>query len=100
MVMVTVIMQLDEKDIKINENEYIFSGRNEIDLINEEYDLDIPESTEYHTLSGLIVTTQEDIPEQGEIISLKNYKFTILEVSNTKIEKIQVNRVPVNPIKS
>jgi CBS domain containing-hemolysin-like protein len=91
---------LDEKDLKINENEYIFSGRNEIDLINEEYDLDIPESSEYHTLSGLIVTTQEDIPKQGEIITLENYKFTILEVSNTKIEKIRVSRIPINSLKS
>ncbi len=83
----------NETDICINDKEYIFSGRSEIDLINEEYNLDIPESTEYHTLSGLVVTLKEDIPEKGEFITLDNYKFIVLEVSNTKIEKIKVMRL-------
>lgn len=83
----------NETDIRINDKEYIFSGRSEIDLINEEYELDIPESSEYHTLSGLVVTVKEDIPEKGEFITLDNYKFIVLEVSNTKIEKIKVMRL-------
>lgn len=83
----------NETDIRINDKEYIFSGRSEIDLINEEYNLDIPESTEYHTLSGLVVTLKEDIPEKGEFITLDNYKFIVLEVSKTKIEKIKVMRL-------
>lgn len=85
---------LDETNIKISEHEFIFSGRNEIDLINEEYELDIPESDDYHTLSGLMVTIKEDIPEQGEKVILKNYEFIAEEVSNTKIEKIRVIRLP------
>lgn len=83
----------NQDDVRINDNEYIFSGRSEIDIINEEYDLNIPESTEYHTLSGLVVTVKEDIPEKGEFITLEDYKFIVLEVSNTKIEKIKVIRL-------
>lgn len=85
---------LDDSDVKVNNNEFIFSGRNEIDLINEEYDLNIPESEDYHTLSGMIVTIQEYIPGQGEEIELSNYKFIVEEVSNTKIEKVRVIRHP------
>lgn len=81
---------VEEPDIVINQNEFIFVGRHEIDSINEEYDLDIPESDEYQTLSGLIITKLEDIPQKDEVIHLDNYKFIILEVSNTKIEKIKV----------
>ncbi len=85
---------MDDSDVRINDHEFIFSGRNEIDLINEEYNLDIPESSEYHTLSGLIVTIKEEIPEQGDVISLNNYRLIVLEASNTKIEKVRVVRLP------
>ncbi|MFT5645668.1 MAG: putative hemolysin, partial [Aureispira sp.] len=46
------------------------------------------------TLSGLIVFAKEDIPEQGEKVILKNYEFVAEEVSNTKIEKVRVIRLP------
>jgi CBS domain containing-hemolysin-like protein len=89
----------DEHDQEVNElqvsdHEFIFSGRSEIDTVNEEYELDIPESDEYHTLSGLIVFAKQDIPEQGEKVILKNYQFVAEEVSNTKIEKVRVIRLP------
>lgn len=83
----------EDPDLQISENEFIFSGRNEIDTVNEEYELDIPESDEYHTLSGLIVFAKEYIPEQGEKVILKNYEFIAEEVSNTKIEKVRVIRL-------
>lgn len=85
---------MDDPDLMISENEFVFSGRSEIDTVNEEYELDIPESDEYHTLSGLIVSEKEDIPEQGERVILKNYQFIAEEVSNTKIEKVRVIRLP------
>lgn len=79
--------------VKLDENEYLFSGRYEIDSLNEDYQLDIPKSDEYHTLSGLIVHIQENIPEQGEKIIMDNFEFIIEEVSNTKIEKVRVIRL-------
>jgi len=84
----------DDPDLQISDHEFVFSGRSEIDTVNEEYELDIPESDEYHTLSGLIVFAKEDIPEQGEKVILKNYEFVAEEVSNTKIEKVRVIRLP------
>ncbi|MFT5647618.1 MAG: putative hemolysin, partial [Aureispira sp.] len=80
----------DNPELQISANEFVFSGRSEIDTVNEEYELDIPESDQYHTLSGLIVFAKEDIPEQGEKVILKNYEFVAEEVSNTKIEKVRV----------
>jgi len=83
-----------EAALKLSEDEYIFSGREEIDNINQNFDFDIPESEEYHTLSGLIVTNNEDIPEQGEKIRLSNYTFVVEEVSSTRIETVRVIRHP------
>lgn len=84
----------DEKDIKISNHEFILSARNEIDNLNEEYGLDIPTSDDYHTLSGFLVTIQEDIPLQGETIAYGDYQFIVEEVSDTKIEKVRVIKFP------
>jgi len=76
---------------QINEREFIFSGRVEVDQINESYEIiNIPEG-EYHTLSGYIVMTSGKIPEQeGDIIEQDGYEFTIEKLSDTKIETIRV----------
>lgn len=72
------------------ESVYTFSGRQEIEYINNEYNLDLPESDEYETLAGLIVTVHEDFPSEGEVIEIDDFHFEILECSNSKIEKIKI----------
>jgi len=80
-------------EIKISDHEFIFSGRLEIDYLNEKYEmLQFPEG-EYHTLSGYLVTTTETIPEQGVIIELEGYQFILELVSDTKIETIRVVKI-------
>lgn len=81
---------LDEGDLRVNDHEFVFSGRSEIDTINEEYELDIPESENYHTLSGLIVFSKEYIPELEEVVILGHYKFIVEEVSSTRVEQVRV----------
>ncbi len=73
-----------------NESVFIFSGRQEIAYINSEYGLELPESDEYETLAGLIVTIDENIPNEGDIIEIEEFHFEILECSNSKIEKIKL----------
>ncbi len=74
----------------ISPNEYVFSGRLELDYLNDKYDnLNLPDD-EYNTLSGYIVMTHGSIPEEGEEILLDKYKFIILSKSETKIEEVRV----------
>lgn len=77
---------------QLSKNEFILSGRLEIDRINEEYDLDLPEG-DYDTLSGFIIDYHETIPEKNEIIEIGKYSFKIIDVSETKIEtvKLEIN---------
>src|SRR5690606_21227563 len=82
--------QEDYVEVKISDNEFLFSGRLEIDYLNEKFGLFIPDDGEYHTLSGYLVSTAGDIPEQGEEIGSEDYKFIIELVSNTKIETVRV----------
>ena len=80
--------QVDEDHRQISEYEYEFSGRTEIDFINEKYRLEIPEKEEYETIGGLIIHYKETIPNKGDLISIGDYKILIKEVSDTRIEWI------------
>lgn len=75
---------------KIDENNYRFSARLEVDHINELYKLDLPESENYETLGGLIVHQAEEIPEENDEVIIDHFKFTILEVSSTKIDLVSL----------
>ena len=80
----------DNQDLlerKMNKDEYLLSGRLEIDYINDKYHLDLPVSDEYETLSGMIIFHFERIPAINESIKIANFSFNITEVSETRIEK-------------
>lgn len=77
---------------KIGENEYEFSGRVEIEHINEKFDLDIKESESYHTIAGYILDNLESLPLQGDVFELGELKFTILNMSAARIELIKVEK--------
>ncbi|AFL80169.1 CBS domain-containing protein [Aequorivita sublithincola DSM 14238] len=78
---------------ELGENHYKFSARLEVDYLNENYKFDLEESENYETLGGLIVNHTEEIPEKGETVEIDDFIFTILEVSNTKIELVELKVV-------
>ncbi len=82
-------IELTEK--KINEKEFIFSGRLEIDYLNERYRLKLPEKDDYETLAGLILYYHESIPKLNHHIIIENLELKILKVSETKIELVQLS---------
>ncbi len=82
--------QGENVELKLNEHEYLLSGRLEIDYLNEKYeDINIPEG-EYTTLSGYLIMTSENIPKTSEVITIGNYKFILVQVSETKIDTIRL----------
>lgn len=88
----------DEHDVveyreeQIDDNTYLFSARLEVDYLNEQYKLNLPESEEYETLGGLIMNQTEAIPEKGFKIDIDTFVLDIVEVSNTKIELVKIHR--------
>ncbi len=87
----------DEHDItelideKLDDDNYKLSARLEIDYLNESYKFNLPEDDNYETLGGLIVNHTEMIPEKNDEVLIDNFKITILEVSNTKIDLVHLN---------
>jgi CBS domain containing-hemolysin-like protein len=85
----------DEHDVEefvekqIAEKEYIFSGRLELDYLNEKYGFDFPED-ESETLSGYIINHHEKIPRLKERIIIDDYEFDVLNVTETRIEMVKM----------
>lgn len=75
---------------QISANEYIFSGRIELDYITEKYGLEFPDSDDTETLSGFIIQNRDEIPRQKETVITGNYQFDILNVSGTRIETVKM----------
>ncbi len=74
---------------RISENEYIFSGRLELDYLSEKYNLEFPDD-DSETLSGYIINHHETIPQQKERIIIDDYEFDVLNVSDTRIEMVKL----------
>lgn len=81
---------IDLIEEKLGEDIYKFSARLEVDYINETFKINLPESENYETLGGLIVDHKEEIPQQNEVVLIDRFQFTILEVSNTKIDLVEL----------
>jgi CBS domain containing-hemolysin-like protein len=84
--------EYDEQEFlekKLSANEYIFSGRLELDYLYEKYGIDFAvDSAE--TLSGYLIHKHEAIPKVREVIHLSHFDAEILLVSDTRIEKVKL----------
>ena len=85
----------DEYDVEefvekqLADDEFILSGRLELDYLKEKYKLEFPEN-ESETLSGYIINKHESIPKQKETIIIDDYRFDILNVSETRIDTVKL----------
>ncbi len=73
---------------------YEFSGRTEIEYINEKYHLDLPEDDEYQTLAGYILCKTGQIPAKGAVVELDAFRLEVIEKSANRLELI---RLSINP---
>ncbi|HAW51155.1 MAG TPA: hemolysin [Flavobacteriales bacterium] len=89
----------DEHDLedlvekKLDTNRYEFSARLEIDYINETYGLSIPESDDYETLAGFILSHTESIPRVRETVKIGSLRIQILKVSENRIEQVLISLI-------
>jgi len=88
---------IDEHDLdenievkQIDESTFLLSGRSYVEDVNKRYGLELPESAEYETISGLLLNYLEDIPEKDAKIDLEGYHFTITKVNETTIQEAKL----------
>lgn len=80
------------EEIIISENEYLFSGRLEIEELNEKYQLNLPVSEDYETLAGLIMYLTGEIPEQDKVIRHAAFEFILEKISSNRIEIVRIRK--------
>jgi len=86
----------DEHDVNeltekiAGDNEYIFSGRLEIDYLNEKYQLNLPEKDDYETLAGMILFYYGSIPRNNDVIRIGKTVIKILRATTTKLELVNL----------
>lgn len=78
---------------QLSENEYIFSARLEIDYLNQTYKLDIPESEDYETLAGFILSSHESIPSLEEEIFIEPFRIKILKATGNKLVEVHLSLI-------
>lgn len=89
----------DEHDIrklvarKLPDGGYEFSGRIEVSALNEDFGLDIKESEEYHTLSGYILESLQELPSQGDTFEIGDLRFTIEKMATARIELVRIEKI-------
>ena len=87
---------VDEHDIeeimdkKLVGNKYQLFARLDVEQVNKKYELNLPESDHYETIAGLILCQMEEIPKQGDVITLEEFQFTIIKVNDTSIQEVEL----------
>ena len=82
---------IDEADSQqIDGKTFVFPARSYVEDINRKYNLSLPESDNYETISGLLLDYLEKIPENGDVIEFQDYHFTIINVNKTTIQKVEL----------
>ncbi len=90
----------DEFDVEelieqqLEKGEFLFSGRLEIDYLNQKYDLKLKESDDYETLAGYIIHHYESIPSVQDKILIDGFHFTIVQATDTRIEQVLLRLNP------
>ena len=86
----------DMVEKRISEREFVFSCRLEVEYLNEKYGIDIPESDEYDTLAGYIISRYEELPAAGTIMEFDGLRIKILSTTRSRIELARVERIGKN----
>jgi CBS domain containing-hemolysin-like protein len=75
---------------KVNTNEYVFSGRLEIDYLNDKYNLMLPEEDDYETLAGMILFYYGSIPKNNDVIRIRHFSVKVLRATNTRLDLVNL----------
>lgn len=85
------VQELVEREVE--DGEWEFSARLEVDYLNEKYNLGIPESEEYDTLAGYLIAEYGGIPHEGDEIRAGGYLMRILQREQSRLDLVKVKRI-------
>lgn len=80
----------ETKEVQLDDHTFLFSGRLEIDYLNDRFGLNLPEGDDYTTLAGFVLSLAGTIPGEGEQFAYDSYVFTVRKVHNGRLEEIEL----------
>jgi len=85
---------------QIGEDIYVANGRIDIDDLNRDLDIHLPDEEESYTLAGVIYSQLQRVPDVGDTVGLDNVRLEVLEVTDNRIEQVQVVILKATPEES
>ena len=79
--------------IQLGDGTYLVDASISIRDLKEDYNIEIPESTEYETMSGFLLTTLQKIPKVGDVVEIEDKKITISEMVGQRIAKVKLEKL-------
>ncbi len=85
---------VEEEIKKLSQRSYLVSGKTSISEVSEKLEIDLnPKNEEFETIGGFILHYAGFIPDEGYSFTYKNYKFTVKEIENRRVKKIQLDNI-------
>ena len=84
----------EEEIVKLSDNKWSVSGDTLIEDLNKETNLNIPESEDYDTIGGLVMSTLSTIPEDGKEfdLSIDGVKIHVLKIEDKRIQRVIIEK--------
>jgi putative hemolysin len=85
--------------IQLSDGTVIIDASISVSDLVEDYNIKIPESPEYETLGGFIITYLQRIPQTGDIIEIGSKRLRIVEMVGQRIAKVKMEQIEAEQIK-
>ena len=80
--------------IQLSDGTLLIDAAISIKDLEDDYQIEIPESTEYETLGGFLLTALQRIPRIGDTLEVQGKKITVSEMVGQRIAKVKLVRLP------
>ncbi|MFQ5508355.1 MAG: hemolysin family protein [Leptospirillia bacterium] len=84
----------DTRVQRMRDGSLVVDADTSISDLLEDFSLKIPESPEYETLGGFMLTKLQGIPRGGEVVQQPHHKFTIVDMDGMRIARVKIDVLP------
>ncbi|HSB70022.1 MAG TPA: hemolysin family protein [Candidatus Methylomirabilis sp.] len=77
---------------RLRDGSYLVDASISIHDLADQYQLPFPESSEYETLAGFVLSQLQQIPHGGEIVTYQDWRLTIVDMEGRRIARVKIER--------
>jgi putative hemolysin len=80
--------------IQLSDGTLLIDASISIRDLEDDYQIELPESTDYETLGGFLLTVLQRIPKIGDVVEIESKKITVSEMVGQRIAKVKLEKLP------